>query len=155
MKRRKFIKKSILGIFGAGLITGFYSWQIEPFWLEFVHIKMPIKNLPDSLQGKTLMQISDMHVEDSSSCNYLVESFKEAQNYHPDFVVYTGDFVSYKDHTQIDRLKVVMTSAVKGSLGTWAVLGNHDYGWRWSQPEVANAIVDVLENAKITTLRNA
>ena len=59
MKRRKFIKKSILGIFGAGLITGFYSWQIEPFWLEFVHIKMPIKNLPDSLQGKTLMQISN------------------------------------------------------------------------------------------------
>ena len=50
MKRRKFIKKSILGIFGAGLITGFYSWQIEPFWLEFVHIKMPIKNLPDSLR---------------------------------------------------------------------------------------------------------
>ena len=68
------------------------------------------------------MQISDMHVKDSSSCNYLVESFKEAQNYHPDFVVYTGDFVSYKDHTQIERLKVVMTSAVKGSLGTWAVL---------------------------------
>ena len=57
MKRRKFIKKSILGIFGAGLLTGFYSWQIEPFWLEFVHIKMPINNLPDSLQGKTLMQI--------------------------------------------------------------------------------------------------
>ena len=68
--------------------------------------------------------------------------------------MYTGDFVSYKDHTQIERLKVVMTSAVKGSLGTWAVLGNHDYGWRWSQPEVANAIVDVLENSKITTLRN-
>ena len=154
MIRRKFIKKSILGIFGAGLITGFYSWQIEPFWLEFVHIKMPIKNLPDSLQGKTLMQISDMHVKDSSSCNYLVESFKEAQNYHPDFVVYTGDFVSYIDHTQIERLKVVMTSAVKGSLGTWAVLGNHDYGWRWSQPDVANAIVDILENSKITTLRN-
>ena len=63
------------------------------------------------------MQISDMHVEDSSSCNYLVESFKEAQNYHPDFVVKMHVciqviFVSYKDHTQ-RKIKSCHDIAVK------------------------------------------
>ena len=61
MNRRTFIKGiAVLG--GAGLLTGVYSWQIEPFWLEFVKVKMSIKNLPDHLIGKTIMQISDMHI---------------------------------------------------------------------------------------------
>ena len=37
MERRKFIKKTALGSLSLGLIGGIYSWQIEPFWLEFVH----------------------------------------------------------------------------------------------------------------------
>ena len=49
MKRRVFIKRTL----SAGAITALYAWQIEPFWLEFVRIKMPIKNLPKELIGKT------------------------------------------------------------------------------------------------------
>jgi len=45
MIRRKFIKKTFLGTFGLGILSGLYSWQIEPFWLEFVKIKMPVKKL--------------------------------------------------------------------------------------------------------------
>ena len=154
MRRRKFIKKSALGILGAGLLTGIYSWQIEPFWLEFVHLKMPIKNLPKSLEGKTLMQISDIHVGNRFDWNYLIKSFKEAQKLNPDFVVYTGDYVSYENKSQLDDLKVVMKNAVSGSLGTSAILGNHDYGHNWAEPEVANSIVNILQDSGITTLRN-
>jgi uncharacterized protein len=53
MKRRKFFKR----LLGTGLVTALYAWQVEPFWLEFVRVKMPIKNLPKELVGKTLMQI--------------------------------------------------------------------------------------------------
>ena len=62
MNRRKFLKRTFLGTVGLGFFTGLYTWQIEPFWLEFVKRKMPVANLPDSLIGKTLMQISDIHV---------------------------------------------------------------------------------------------
>jgi len=55
MNRRKFIKKTFLGTLGVGFLTGLYTWQIEPFWLEFVKKKMPIRNLPEHLIGKTLM----------------------------------------------------------------------------------------------------
>ena len=79
MKRRKFIKKSFLGALGASIIGGIYSWQIEPFWLEFVNVKMNIKNLPTQLKGKTLMQISDIHVGNRFDYQYIIDSFKKAQ----------------------------------------------------------------------------
>ena len=139
---------------GAGLFTSLYSWQIEPFWLEFVKIKMPIKNLPKSLEGKVLMQISDVHVGNRFDWNYLIESFKKAQKLNPDFVVYTGDFVSYENDEQIRQLETVFKNAVKGSLATVGVLGNHDYGHNWSQADVANTIIKTLNDSGIKTLRN-
>ncbi|WP_298764750.1 metallophosphoesterase [uncultured Polaribacter sp.] len=154
MKRRKFIKKSVLGIAGIGLSTAIYSWQIEPFWLEFVHKKMPIKNLPNNLIGKTLMQISDTHVGNRFDYQFIIDSFKKAKQLKPDFVVYTGDYVSYENEKQFAQLKEVMQSAVLGNLGTFGILGNHDYGINWYQQKVANQITSILENSKIKILNN-
>jgi len=61
MNRRKLIK-SLGALTGAAVLTGLYTWQIEPFWLEIVYQKMKVKNLPIELKGKTVMQISDIHV---------------------------------------------------------------------------------------------
>lgn len=154
MKRRKFIKKTILTSIGAGLVGGLYTWQIEPFWLEFVKVKMPIKNLPKNLIGKTLMQISDVHVGNRFNYEYIIDSFKKAKLYNPDFVVYTGDFVSYETAEQFGQLEKVFKHAVNGKLGTAGVLGNHDYGIDWLEPNVANRISSILEKENITILRN-
>ncbi len=150
MKRRVFIKRTL----SAGAITALYAWQIEPFWLEFVNIKMPIKNLPKALIGKTLMQISDMHIGDKFDYNFISDSFKKAQKLNPDFVVYTGDFVSYKSEKQFAQLKEVFQHVVTGKLGTVGILGNHDYGKNWKESNVANAIVDILKVHKVPILRN-
>ena len=154
IQRRKFIKNAIKGFTGAGIMTGIYSWQIEPFWLEFVKLKMPIKNLPESLVGKTLMQISDIHVGNRFDYNFIIDSFKAAQNFDPDFVVYTGDYVSHEDRAQFKQLTTVMKHAVKGKLGTIGVLGNHDYGKAWSEQSVANKITAILRDAQIDILSN-
>jgi len=154
MKRRKFIKKSALGLLGASALTGFYTWQIEPFWLEFVKRKMAIKNLPKRLEGKTLMQISDVHVGNRFDYKFIIESFKKAQKLKPDLVVYTGDYVSYENSEQITQLNEVFNHAVIGEIGTSAVLGNHDYGYNWSEQKVANQITSVLENSGIHVLSN-
>lgn len=154
MERRKFIKKSFKGIAGLGVLAGLYSWQIEPFWLEFVQVKMPVKNLPKHLIGKTLMQISDIHVGDSFDYQYIIDSFKEAQRMDPDFVVYTGDYVSYESDMQLEQLKKVLQYTVNGNLGTVAVLGNHDYGINYEEERVASSISELLENSGVTVLRN-
>lgn len=154
MKRRKFIKKSVLSLGSLGLVSGLYSWQIEPFWLEFVKIKMPIKNLPKHLIGKTLMQISDTHVGNGFNYNYIINSFKKAKLYNPDFVVYTGDFVSYENTKQFQQLQEVCQHIVLGKYGTVGILGNHDYGYNWQEQEVADEITNILEKSGVSILSN-
>lgn len=155
MKRRVFIKKTFLGLTGVGLLGGLYAWQIEPFWLEFVKMKMPVKNLPPDLVGKTLMQISDIHIGNRFDYNYIIESFNKAREFSPDFVVYTGDYVStYKDEVQFDKLTKVLDKCVKGKIGTLGILGNHDYGRNWKQNDVASKVSSMLTERKVSMLRN-
>lgn len=152
MTRKSFIKKSLLATAGLSL---FYSWQIEPFMLEFVRQDLPIKNLPRKLHNKILMQISDLHVGNRFDYNYLIDSFRKAKDYKPDFVVYTGDFVSWENNQeQFEQLKIVMKEAVMGTLGTAAILGNHDYGADWKEEYVADEISNILINSEIEVLRD-
>jgi predicted MPP superfamily phosphohydrolase len=155
MNRRKYIKQTFWGITGLGLFSGLYTWQIEPFWLEIVKLKMPIKNLPDELIGKTLMQISDIHIGDRFDYHFVIDSFKKVKELEPDFVVYTGDYVSLSnDEIQYDKLQETLKNIVHGRLGTLGILGNHDYGKNWSQISIANNIADKLEQSGIKVLRN-
>lgn len=154
MKRRKFIKQAILGSLALGVYTGVYSWQIEPYWLEFVEHKLPIKNLPEELNGKILMQISDMHVGNRFDYHFVIESFKKAKLYNPDFVVYTGDFVTYDNEEQFKQLDEVLEHLVRGKLGTVGILGNHDWGDNWSYPDVADRITRQLDRSGMVMLRN-
>ena len=107
MNRRKFIK-GISAVGALGLFSGLYAWQIEPFWLEFVQLKMPIKHLPKKLVGSTLMQISDIHVGNRFDRKFIIDSFKKAKDYQPEFVVYTGDFVSYDTKEQLEQLTLLV-----------------------------------------------
>jgi predicted MPP superfamily phosphohydrolase len=155
MNRRKFIQRTFLGVAGAGLLGGLYSWQIEPFWLEFVKVKMPIKNLPGKLVGKTLMQISDIHVGKRFNHQYLIDALIQAKDFHPDFVVYTGDYVStHQGKVQHRELDEVLQHLVKGKLGTIGILGNHDYGINWAEADVADTIATKLSNHGVQMLRN-
>jgi predicted MPP superfamily phosphohydrolase len=154
MNRKKFITKTLLAT--AGISLGFYSWQIEPFWLEFVHQDLPIKNLPSKLHNKVLMQISDLHVGNRFDYNFLIDSFQKAKAYKPDIVVYTGDFVCWENNPeQFEQLKIVMKEAVHGTLGTVAILGNHDYGAEWNEAYVADEVSNILTHSKIQMLRDA
>ena len=153
MQRRKLLK--IGGrLAGLGALTGLYTWRVEPYWLEFVQQPLPIKNLPDELVGKSLMQISDIHVGNRVRQSFLVNSLQRAQGFEPDIVVYTGDYVSYDNEDQFTQVKAVFDHAVRGKLGTLGILGNHDYGHNWSQAEVAEKMLSILEGCGIQMLRN-
>ena len=153
MNRRTFAK-SLTAVTGGALLTGLYTWQIEPFWLEIVYQKMKVKNLPKELVGKTVMQISDIHVGDRFDYKFLIDSFQQVAQLKPDYVVYTGDYVSWKNSKQLTQLKEVMQYAVRGKLGTAGILGNHDYGHAWSQDHVADDISQILTESGVSVLRN-
>lgn len=155
MNRRTFLKRGFLGATGLGLAGGLYAWQVEPFWPEFTRHKMPVKNLPPHLAGKTLMQISDLHVGKRFDYHYLIKSLQKAHSYKPDFVVYTGDFVTlHNDAVCSEELEEVLQNCVRGQLGTVGILGNHDWGKAWGQPEVAGSIAGRAAANGIPILRN-
>lgn len=154
MTRKHFLKR-LVQLSAVGAFPLMYSSQIEPFWVEFVERKLPIKNLPKKLEGKILMQISDLHVGDRFDWNFLIESFQKAKNFNPDFVVYTGDFVNHGSSEDLESLKKVMETSVYGKLETFGILGNHDYGANWKDLESAERICDILENSGIKVLKNA
>jgi len=153
MNRRSFAK-GIIGLGSASILTGLYTWQIEPFWLEIVEAKMAIRNLPSRLEGKKLMQISDMHIGNRFDRKFVIDSFRKVQKLKPDYVVYTGDFVSWESKQQLGQLDEVFQSAVLGEVGTVGILGNHDYGRNWSENDVAKNVSEILENKGIRMLRN-
>ncbi|NKI33290.1 metallophosphoesterase [Croceivirga thetidis] len=154
MDRRKFLKTTGV-VSGAGILTGFYTWQIEPHWLEIVKRKMPIKNLPENLVGRTLMQISDIHVGHLVSSSFLRNSLEKAAKLAPDFIVYTGDYIHYDKRKSFTELKEMAPFFPKGKLGTVGILGNHDFGESWAEPHVADTISEILEDFDIPILRNS
>jgi hypothetical protein len=153
MNRREFIA---LGASAAALTagTGLYAWQVEPYWMEIERRAMPLENLPESLVGKTLLQVSDMHVGPRVSSDYLIRSLSSARELAPDFVAFTGDFVSYGSAEETSELARVLKHVPRGRLGTVASLGNHDYGRAWLSITVADEVSRVASDAGILMLRN-
>lgn len=153
MNRRRFLQGSA-ALAGTSILAGLYAWQIEPHWVEFVRRKMPIVNLPKHLSGKTLIQLSDIHVGPFVSDWFLIDSFDLTKILNPDFVVFTGDFIHYEGQSTLNQLAKISKFFPKGKLGTLAVLGNHDYGNAYSESIIAENLTDIVENAGVTVLRN-
>jgi predicted MPP superfamily phosphohydrolase len=153
MTRKHFLKK-LLQLSAVGTLPFLYAWQVEPFWVEFVERKLPIRNLSKELKGKILMQISDLHVGNRFDWNFLIESFRKAQQFNPDFVVYTGDYVNHGTSEDQKSLLKVMEKAVYGTMGTFGILGNHDYGEGWKNLDSSEQICRILEKSGVTMLKN-
>lgn len=149
--RRQFIA----GAIGLPLFAGAYTRWVEPHWLELVRRDLPIRNLPPSLQGKRLVQLTDLHIGPQVADEYLLETFRRVQALEADFVVHTGDLVSYRGQPTLEQARRLLAHCPRGRLGTVAVLGNHDYGTHWADLRVAAQVSEVLQAAGATVLRNA
>jgi len=134
--------------------VGFYSWQIEPHWVELVRRPMPLPHLPPSLVGRTLLQVSDIHVGPDVSADYLIHALSAASALEPDFVAFTGDFVTFRNARQYGELARVLRALPRGRSATVAALGNHDYGPAWRHVEVADQITRIATDAGAIVLRN-
>lgn len=150
--RRGFLRTAAATTVGAAG-TGLYTWRIEPHRLEIVRRELPVRNLPASLVGRSLVQISDVHVGLRVDDDYVRTTFRRVSELHPDIVVFTGDFISPHDHI-FEQLPNVYRHFPNGRLGTVAILGNHDYGPHWANLEMAARIVEAVRPFGITVLRN-
>jgi predicted MPP superfamily phosphohydrolase len=133
--------------------TGFYTWRLEPHWLEIVRRPLLVRGLPAVLMGRTLAQISDIHVGLRVDDAYVLNVFTRVAELRPDIVVLTGDFVSHHDRV-FEQMEAVYRHFPKGRMATIGTLGNHDYGPGWSHAEIADRVVAIAQQGGIVVLRN-
>jgi predicted MPP superfamily phosphohydrolase len=154
MTRRQWLRRVTAGASASGAALGLYTWRIEPHWVELVRRRLPVARLPRQLDGRLLVQVSDIHVGFRVDDDYLIDTFRRIAALAPAFVVYTGDFMSYDGSPELGHLSRIVRHLPRGRLGTAGILGNHDYGRRWSEIAVADRVCQLATNAGITMLRN-
>ena len=141
---------------GAGALVGggVYAFGIEPRWWEVVRADLPIRGLPPLLEGRTLVQLSDLHVGARADEGYLRGVLEEVQSWEPDFVVLTGDLVDFRRDGGLEEAAPVLEALPRGRLGTVSILGNHDYGLGWGDERAASRLQQRLEAFDTRVLRN-
>lgn len=157
LTRRGFIRLCFLGILGVAAGKGFLNSRD----LELSRLEVWLKGLPPMFDGLKVGHITDIHAGLLVSQGLIRQGVDLILGAQPDLIVLTGDFVSgatkilwttyggFKQHhcdycmQELGRLRA--------PLGTFAVLGNHDF---WSGKTVAEKIAKDLVSVGIRVLRN-
>ncbi len=110
--------------------------------LSVEKLTVAIANLPSSLQGTKLVQLSDLHYDGLRlSEEMLAQAIAASNEVEPDLIVLTGDYVT-DDPTPIHQL-VLRLKHLQSRAGICAVLGNHDIYYPESQAEITKALTSI------------
>ena len=113
--------------FCTASILGIWPRFIEPRLLEISQISLKIPQLPPSLAGTKIVQLSDLHINPSISDSYLKKVTKSINAQKPDIIALTGDLICYaKLNDEAPRLERFLKE-LHAPHGCFVVLGNHDY----------------------------
>jgi uncharacterized protein len=110
--------------------------------LSIEKLTVAIANLPPSLQGTKLVQLSDLHYDGLRLSEKMLEQAIAVTNEaEPDLIVLTGDYVT-DDPLPIHQL-VLRLKYLESRAGVYAVLGNHDIYYHNSKAEITQALTSV------------
>ncbi|MBD2432676.1 MULTISPECIES: metallophosphoesterase [Fischerella] len=112
--------------------------------LNVEQLTVNIADLPASLKGTKLVQMSDLHYDGLRLSERMLEKAIAISNEaEPDLVVLTGDYIT-DEPTPIHQL-VLRLKNLQSRLGIYAVLGNHDLRYRNydSKTEVTKALTSI------------
>lgn len=108
-----------MGAFVFGIVSGAHDYRLRKQ-------KIKVKQLPKSLEGLTIGQISDIHSGSFWNKTAVKGGVELMMSNKPDLIMFTGDLVN--NETAEYRGYVEIFSKLKAPLGVYSVTGNHDYG---------------------------
>jgi hypothetical protein len=85
-----------------------------------------IPGLPFACDGLSILHLSDLHLGPCYAQRYFEEALEAAACWECDLVLFTGDLI---EHEACLGWIEPLLSKVRGRLGSFAVLGNHDYSF--------------------------
>jgi hypothetical protein len=126
ISRSKFLNKigllagtAFFGAFIYGVVRGAYNVVIKR-----VTVKIP--NLPSSLSGLKIVQISDLHLGSFASTDPIQRAIDLVNQENADLFFFTGDLVNDRAKEAEPFVEILRT--IKAKYGKYSILGNHDYG---------------------------
>lgn len=154
VNRRQFFRSATRWTVGAAGVAGIYTWRVEPHWVDVVERDMPLANLPASLEGKRVVQLTDLHVSDMVEYDYLERAVDQAAELKPDIVMVTGDLMTAHGTEHIESTVRLLQRLNPDNCAIFATAGNHDYGHRIGQEYLVESLFAKLGKAGIRGLRN-
>lgn len=107
-------------------ILGIWPRFIEPRLLSKTTLELEFENLPKDFDGFTLVHLSDLHLSSKLTDSLLQKVQKELEDFKPDLIIFTGDFIC---HSKIEQKKRLLQTLQKwrSVAPVLACAGNHDY----------------------------
>lgn len=150
IERRQFLFRSAAGAVGIATSgIGSYASFVAPTRLRVCEYHVPIRNLPDPLDGIRLVHVSDTHYGPFVSLAFLEDVVQQANELEGDLVILTGDYVHFTP-LSIER-GVGLLGGFRSRFGSVAVLGNHEH---WEGAESCRRVlarigVPLLDNTRL------
>lgn len=132
---------------GVGYAGTTYAYNVEPHNIQVERVNIQLPRLPGAFDGITIAHLSDLHLGPYVTEAHLLQAVQMTNALKPDVIVLTGDLVNSSWH-YIQPCAAII-SQFQAPLGTFAVLGNHDY---WVG--FLNLMVQSVKKSGITLLRN-
>jgi uncharacterized protein len=136
-----------VSLLAGGLLAADSLW-LEPHRLQHRCRTVPFAGLPPALNGLTILHLSDFHYvpRDHWLPARLRELAAQTAAEPPDLIAYTGDYVEWEEDAPAIA---ALLGALHARLGSFAVLGNHDYGNAVDPPDaekhsVLNALSELV-----------
>lgn len=134
--RRTFLRGLNLGLVGvSGAMTAFGAYKALRT-LDVEEVTVPIPDLPEDLEGFTIVQISDLHVGPTIRRPFVEKVVQLANSLKGDMIAVTGDLVD--GYVEERRHDVAPLADLQAPEGVFYVTGNHEYYWG-AQPWIDEA----------------
>lgn len=112
---------AVVAAFSISLIGFFNARKLA----RVVNVTVPLRDLPDSLHGFKIVQISDIHVGPTIKQGYLSRIVQQVNSLEADLVAITGDLVDGRVHELAEHTRPLAT--LEARHGSFFVTGNHEY----------------------------
>lgn len=121
---------------------------------RITEVTVPIRNLPESLRGFSIAQISDVHVGPTIKRGFVEGIVRQVNQLNADLIAVTGDLID----GSVARLSVhtAPLAGLRAKYGAFFVTGNHEYysGERAWTDEVRRLGIRVLKNEHVVLQHN-
>lgn len=125
ISRRQFLGLAGVTVAGLAAATSTYLYfNNEADQLDVEQVQLPVANLHPALEGFTIAQISDIHLEPFTKIELVQRAVALTNSLNPDLIVLTGDYVWKKEEAVFDLTPVL--AQLNAPHGVISIAGNHD-----------------------------